>query len=176
MRSSIVMATAALALAFATTVSARDAGTAQSDESAVQKATVNFYQAINAMFQGDIEPMQNVWSHADDITYMGPDGTVNVGWNKVLGNLQNQAMMKLGGEIRHEQIMVTIGQDLATMECHEIGENIINGKPTQISLRVTNVFRKENGEWKLIGHQTDKLPFMQRLRRGGDRNVKPPAG
>lgn len=161
MRTSIVMATAALALVFAATVSARNVSTAPSDESTVQQATVNFYTAINAMFQGDIEPMKDVWSHADDITYMGPDGTVNVGWNKVLGNLQNQATMKLGGEIRHEQIMVTIGRDLAVMECHEIGENIVNGKPTQILLRATNVFRKENGEWKLIGHHTDKLPFMQ---------------
>jgi len=144
------------------TASARDASTAPSDASAVQQATVNFYKAINAMFHGDIEPLKDVWSHADDITYLGPDGTVNVGWKEAFDNLQKQAKMKLGGEIHHEQIMVTIGRDLATMECHEIGENIINGKPIQISLRATNVFRKENGKWKLIGHQTDKLPFMQK--------------
>ena len=24
-----------------------------------------------------------VWSHADDVTYMGPDGTIRVGWDQV---------------------------------------------------------------------------------------------
>lgn len=162
MRTPIITATVVIALFSATAVSARETGTAPSDESSVQGATVDFYEAINAMFQGDIAPMKGVWSHADDITYMGPDGTVDVGWSKVLGNLNDQAKMKLGGEIHHEQIMLTISQDLAVMQCHEIGENIVDGKPVQVSLRATNVFRKENGEWKLIGHQTDKLPFMQK--------------
>ncbi|MCA9097948.1 MAG: nuclear transport factor 2 family protein, partial [Planctomycetaceae bacterium] len=36
------------------------------------------------------------------------------------------------------------------------------GKSTKISLRATNVFRKENDKWKLIGHHTDKLPFRQK--------------
>jgi ketosteroid isomerase-like protein len=161
MRTSIVLAPA-LALTFAATVSAHDASTSPSDEAAVKKATDNFYSALNAMFRGDIEPMKNVWSHADDVTYMGPDGTVDVGWNQTIGNLQKQAAMKLGGQIRHEQIMLTIGQDLAIMECREIGENIVDGKPVQVSLRATNSFRKENGQWKLIGHQTDKLPFMDK--------------
>lgn len=162
MRTSIVLAMAALSLSIAAAVSARDSSNAQSDESSVQQATAGFYAAINAMFEGDIEPMKDVWSHADDITYMGPDGTVNVGWDKTLGNLQGQAKMKLGGEIHHEQIMLTVGRDLATMECRELGENIVDGKKTKISLRATNVFRKENGRWKLIGHHTDKLPFMQK--------------
>lgn len=162
MRTSIVTASAALVLVFAATVSAGDTDTAPSDESTIERATANFYRAVNAMFQGDIEPLTDVWSHEDDITYMGPDGTVNVGWDEVLRNLQNQATMKLGGEIRPELIMVTSDPDLAIMECREIGENIIDGKPVKISLRATNVFRKEGGEWKLIGHHTDKLPFMQR--------------
>ena len=162
MRISIVMATAALALVFAATVSARDAGTAQSNESTVQEATASFYTALNAMFTGDVDPMKEVWSHAEDVTCMGPDGSVKVGWNDVLANWEVQTKMKLGGEIRHEQIMVTVGQDLAVMQCREVGENVIDGKPIAVSLRATNVFRKENGAWKMIGHQTDNLPFLQK--------------
>ena len=93
---------------------------------------------------------------------MGPDGSVNVGWNEVLANWEVQAKMKLGGEIRHELIMATVGQDLAVVQCREVGENVIDGKPIAVSLRATNVFRKENGAWKMIGHQTDKLPFLQK--------------
>ena len=162
MRISIVMATAALALVFAATVSARDAGADQSNESTVQEATAGFYTALNAMFTGDVDPMKEVWSHAEDVTFMGPDGSVNVGWNEVLANLEVQTKMKLGGEIRHELIMATVGQDLAVVQCREVGENVIDGKPIAVSLRATNVFRKENGAWKMIGHQTDNLPFLQK--------------
>jgi ketosteroid isomerase-like protein len=162
MRISIVMATAALALVFAATVSARDAGADPSNESTVQEATAGFYTALNAMFTGNIDPMKEVWSHAEDVTCMGPDGSVKVGWNEVLANWEVQTKMKLGGEIRYEQIMVTVGQDLAVMQCREVGENVIDGKPIAVSLRATNVFRKENGAWKMIGHQTDNLPFLQK--------------
>ena len=162
MRISIVMATAALALVFAATVSARDAGADQSNESTVQEATAGFYTALNAMFTGDVDPMKEVWSHAEDVTFMGPDGSVYVGWNEVLANLEVQTKMKLGGEIRHELIMATVGHDLAVVQCREVGENVIDGKPIAVSLRATNVFRKENGAWKMIGHQTDNLPFLQK--------------
>lgn len=162
MRISIVMATAALAIVFAASVSARDASTAQSNESTVQEATAGFYTALNAMFTGDVDPMKDAWSHAEDVTCMGPDGSVKVGWNEVLANWEVQAKMKLGGEIRHELIMATVGQDLAVVQCREVGENVIDGKPIAVSLRATNVFRKENGVWKMIGHQTDNLPFLQK--------------
>ncbi len=162
MRISIIMATAALALGFAATVSARDAGVDPAKESTVQAATAGFYTALNAMFTGDADPIQEVWSHAEDVTFMGPDGSVNVGWHEVRANWEVQAEMKLGGEIRHELIMATVGHDLAVVQCREVGENVIDGKPVAVSLRATNVFRKENGAWKMIGHQTDKLPFLQK--------------
>lgn len=160
MRLSIVMATAALAIVGAATVSARDVD--QANESTVHEATDGFYAALNAMFTGDAEPFKDVWSHADDVTFMGPDGSVNVGWDDVLANWEAQAGMKLGGEIRHELIMATVGEDLAVVQCREIGENIIDGKPIEVSLRATNIFRKENGAWKMISHQTDQLPFLQK--------------
>ena len=162
MRLSIVMATAAFAFVCAATVSARDAGVDQANESTVQEATDGFYAALNAMFTGDAEPFKEVWSHADDVTFMGPDGSVNVGWDDVLANWEVQAEKKLGGEIRHELIMATVGHELAVVQCREVGENVIDGKPIAVSLRATNVFRKENGAWKMIGHQTDKLPFLQK--------------
>ena len=160
MRLPIVMATAALAIVGAATVSARDVD--QANESTVQEATDGFYAALNAMFTGDAEPFKEVWSHADDVTFMGPDGSVNVGWDDVLANWEVQAGMKLGGEIRHELIMATVGEDLAVVQCREVGENIIDGKPIEVSLRATNIFRKENGAWKMISHQTDQLPFLQK--------------
>jgi hypothetical protein len=44
---------------------------------------------------------------------------------------------------------------------YEKGENPnVGGKAQVVSIRATNVFRKEQGKWKMIGHQVDPLPLM----------------
>ena len=53
------------------------------------------------------------------------------------------------------------GASIAVVSCIEAGENIIDGKPQKVSIRATSTFRKEDGEWKMIGHHTDLLPFLQ---------------
>ena len=52
----------------------------ENDEKAVKQAVSQFYVALNEMFKGKIEPMKEVWSHADDVTYMGPTGGIKIGW------------------------------------------------------------------------------------------------
>ena len=39
---------------------------------------------------------------------------------------------------------------------------LAEGRPLQVSIRATNIFRKEKGEWKMIGHHTDLLPFLDK--------------
>jgi len=151
---------AAFVLAVAGLAPLNAAHAAPPDETAVRQASDRFYAALNAMFVGNIEPMQSVWSHAEDVTYMGPDGKYIIGWDQVQAIWQVQADLKLGGKIEAERVHVTVGQDLATVECNEVGENIVHGKPTKVTIRATNVFRKENGQWKMIGHHTDTLPFL----------------
>jgi ketosteroid isomerase-like protein len=133
---------------------------ADADEQAVRQANANFYTALNAMFEGESEPMTAVWSHAEDVTYMGPGGGMQVGWDAVAAIWKTQAAMKLGGSVRPERIHLNIGQDTAIVDCFEMGQNFVDGKPQQVSLRATNVFRKEQGQWKMIGHHTDLLPFL----------------
>jgi ketosteroid isomerase-like protein len=161
MRNLSVIALVAFMLSIAGIVPLTAAQAAPADEQAVRQANDGFYTALNEMFTGNIEPMQAVWSQADDVTYMGPDGKFIVGWDQVWNEWQKQAALKLGGEIRTEQIHATIGQDLATVECVEVGANLVGGKLTPVTIRATNTFRKENGQWRMIGHHTDKLPFLQ---------------
>ena len=160
MRNSSALALATFMLAVAGMVPLSVAHAAPPDEKAVQQASDEFYAALNDMFEGNIEPMQAVWSHADDVTYMGPDGKFIVGWDQVQAIWQSQAALMLGGSIQPERIHVTVGQDLATVECEEVGENIVHGKPTKVTIRATNTYRKEDGQWKMIGHHTDTLPFL----------------
>jgi len=133
------------------------------DVQAVEQASNQFYASLNAMFTGDVAPMKQIWSHADDVTYMGPSGGIQVGWKKVCATWEAQAAMKLGGNIKPNEIRVTVGGDLAFVNCYELGNNLdAQGQPQQVSIRATNLFRKENGEWKMIGHHTDLLPFLEK--------------
>jgi ketosteroid isomerase-like protein len=131
------------------------------DEQGVRDATAQFYSALNVMFTGDAGPMKEVWSHADDVTYMGPSGGLKQGWPAILAEWELQAAAKLGGEVQAEDVHVAVGHDLAVTSNWEKGQNIgADGKVEAVSIRATNVFRKEGGSWKMIGHHTDLLPFL----------------
>jgi ketosteroid isomerase-like protein len=139
------------------------AGADEADQKAVTEAAGRFYAALNKMFTGELAPMTEVWSHADDVTYMGPGGGFQVGWSQVSAEWQKQAAMKLGGTVKPEGMRITVGDDLAVTSNLEQGENTnVSGKMQKVSIRATNIFRKENGTWKMIGHHTDLLPHMQR--------------
>ncbi len=140
-----------------------DYGNSPVDETkAVEHATAQFYASLNTMFTGNAGPMQEVWSHADDVTYMGPDGGFKVGWNEVRAIWEAQAALKLGGKVEPSEMRVTVGNDLAFTQCFERGNNLdAQGRTMQVSIRATNMFRKENGTWKMIGHHTDLLPFLE---------------
>jgi len=127
---------------------------------AVRKANDGFYAALNTMFTGDAAPMLKVWSHANDVTYMGPGGGLSAGWPKVSALWQSQAAMKLGGTVNPTETHMTIGHDLAVVVDIEVGHNVVAGKPMDVSIRATNTFRKEAGAWKMIGHHTDLLPDL----------------
>ena len=129
-----------------------------SKELAVRQAADAFYEALNAMFKGDIAPMKDVWSHNDDVVYMGPGGSIKVGWDSVFKDWESQAARKLGGKVMPKDVHFTVGEHIAVMYAIESGENTnINGKREKVAIRVTNLFRKEDDAWKVIGHHTDLL-------------------
>jgi len=131
------------------------------DHDEIAAAAARFYAALNALFEGDLGPMVEVWSHGNDVTYMGPDGGFQVGWKDVLAEWEKQAVMKLGGRVEPEGMCIAGGHDLAVTHNYEKGANTnTGGIPGSVLIRATNLFRRENGTWKMIGHHTDKLPFL----------------
>ena len=92
---------------------------AEGDEQAIRDAAADFYQALNSMFKGDLESMEAVWSHAADITYMGPTGGLHLGWSAVLKDWQLQAAMKLGGSVEPLDMQIFVGEQLAITQNYE---------------------------------------------------------
>ena len=134
---------------------------ADDDTQAVKAAVATFHEALNKLFTGDAAPMKAIWSHADDVTYMGPTGTKQVGWSQVEPHWDKQAAKKLGGKVDAVDVHVTASPQLGVAVYYEKGENIIDGQVQPVSIRATTTFRKENGQWKVIGHHTDTLAYLQ---------------
>lgn len=127
----------------------------------VGRANDEFYQALNAVFKGDVRPMEAVWLHAEDITYLGPDNSFVVGWDNVLADWKKQAAMKLGGHVNFSEARILFSPQMAIVQCYEVGENFDSeGKSVTVKIRATNVFRKVGPDWKMISHHTDLLPEL----------------
>lgn len=160
MNRSTIMLQTALVLVLAAPSFAESADNA-ADRAQVKQAVAQFYASLNTLFTGDVSSMEKMWSHADDVTYMGPAGGFQVGWDQVRSNWKKQAALKLGGKVEPRDLQMTVGDDLALVACYEIGNNVdAQGRPLRVSIRATSQFRKENGTWKMIGHHTDLLPYL----------------
>ena len=120
-----------------------------------------FHDALNVLFTGDAAPMKAAWSHADDASSMGPVGGRQIGWAQIEPHWNKQAALKLGGKVVVEDLHVTSGPALAVAHYDEKGENVIDGKTQPVSIRTTTTFRKAGGRWKVIGHHTDTLAYLQ---------------
>ncbi len=121
---------------------------------ATRKAVADFYKALNTMFAGDVGPMEKLWSRRPDVTYMGPDGAFRHGWIEIDADFAAAAAKKLGGTVEAKDITIALGRDVAVVGDTEIGSR--NGHTNAV--RATNVFRLENGQWKMIAHHVDPLP------------------
>jgi len=129
-------------------------------EADVAAAVSGFYQALNILFTGDAEPMKNAWSHADDSSYMGPDGLYLRGWEQIKAMWEHVGVLKLGGCVNPKQLNTVVGADMALITCVESGENEVDGQAETVGIRSSTVFRKEGDVWKVVAHQTDLLSYL----------------
>jgi ketosteroid isomerase-like protein len=131
-------------------------------EKGVKEAAMQFYSALNTMFKGDVSTMIEVWSHAPDVTYLGPQGGILIGWDQVRKAWEEQAALKLGGQVNPEDMHITLGDKIGITQNYERGTSYVDGKPVTVDIRATNIFRLEEGKWKMISHHTDIIPSLEK--------------
>lgn len=133
----------------------------EDEEAAVKTALKGFYASLNLMFEGDATAAEEVWSHSDDVVYMGADGAYNRGWEETYANWKKQAALKLGGQVEPVDVVLTVGEDIAVTHQYVKGVNTnIDGERKDATLRASSAFRKEDGKWKMIGHHVDVIPEL----------------
>jgi ketosteroid isomerase-like protein len=129
-------------------------------EAAVRKASKAFYAALNRMAAGDAGPMADVWSHGATATTMHPIGGREVGWSKVKGPWTQVASLCSGGKVALNGQLIRVVGGLAYEVGVEKGHMTLAGTEVPIEHRVTNVYRREGGKWKIVHHHTDLSPAM----------------
>jgi len=126
----------------------------------VRKASEDFYAALNRMANGDASSMVDIWSHGAEVTAMHPIGGRHVGWDAIRESFEKVAQLASGGKITlHDQRVQVVG-DVAYEVGVERGELTMGSHQANIDHRVTNLYQREAGTWKLIHHHADTSPAM----------------
>jgi ketosteroid isomerase-like protein len=131
-----------------------------STEDQVRKASEQFYAALNRMANGDASPMSDIWSHSATVTTMHPIGGREVGWDQVQGPWGQVAQLASDAQISLNDQLIQVSGDMAYEVGLEQGQFTLAGEPVAIDHRVTNIYRRENGAWKIVHHHTDLSPAM----------------
>lgn len=126
----------------------------------VRAASERFYAGLNRMANGDASLLADSWSQGADATAMHPVGGREVGWGKVWDSFQQVAQASTEGRIRLEDQIIRVTGDLAYELGVERGAFKLAGQPAAIDIRVTNIYRREEGTWKIVHHHTDISPAM----------------
>ena len=129
-------------------------------EDEVREASKSFYAALNRMLNGDAGSLPDIWSHSSTVTTMHPVGGREVGWENVRETWEQVAKLASGGEVRLNDQFIQAAGDMACEVGIEKGKCTMAGQQVSIEHRVTNVYRREAGAWKIVHHHTDPSPAM----------------
>jgi ketosteroid isomerase-like protein len=131
-----------------------------STEDEVRKASAQFYAALNRMGNGDASPMADIWSHSATVTTMHPIGGREVGWDQVKGPWGQVAQLASDAQIKLNEQLIQVSGDMAYEVGLEQGQFKLAGEQVSIDQRVTNIYRREAGTWKIVHHHSDLSPAM----------------
>ena len=132
----------------------------RSPEDEVREASTQFYAGLNQMANGDASRLADIWSQGADATTMHPIGGREVGWGRVQESFQQVAQVATDGRIKLEDQIIRVTGDLAYELGVERGSLKLVGQPAAVDSRVTNIYRREAGTWKIVHHHTDISPAM----------------
>jgi ketosteroid isomerase-like protein len=135
-------------------------GELMSIEDEVRKASKQFYAGLNSMANGNSGPMANIWSHDAGVTTLHPIGGRDIGWDAVRGLFEQVAELASKGKVELRDQLIRVVGDLAYEVGTEYGQLALAGELVTIEHRVTNIYQRQAGAWKMVHHHTDIAPAM----------------
>ena len=121
--------------------------------------------ADTAIHDGNAGPRMALWSHNDPVTLFGALQTAT-GWRAISPIFEMLASRFSNCEsFEYEVIAAGVSGDLAYIAGVEHTTAAVgDDAPEAYALRVTTVFRREDGEWKVIHRHADPVPDSESTR------------
>jgi ketosteroid isomerase-like protein len=126
----------------------------------VQAAIARLHAAMANVANGDVAAIKALYSHSADATSFYGWGGYEKGWEAVSKRWDWAATRFRGGVVRYENVSTVITPDMFLVTDIETfrPQRVANVEgETGWSNRVTHVFRKEAGEWRLIHRHGNRL-------------------
>ena len=119
-----------------------------------------YHRAGREITNGDPELYKTLYSRRDDVTLANPFGPTARGWSEVSATLDRAAGNYRDGEVvGFDNLSTVISPDLAyTVEIESYWARVGGSEElVQVSLRVTSIFRREDGVWKVVHRHADPI-------------------
>ena len=121
-------------------------------------------EAELAMVLGDPAPRMELWSRRDPVTLFGAgSGGCKAGWDELSRIFRWVASTFSDvSDFRFDVEVAELSGDLAYVVGYERFNGSIAGRPVApITVRVTHVYRREDGEWRIVHRHGDSQPVDQ---------------
>ena len=119
-----------------------------------------YHRAGLEITNGNPEIYKELYSRLDDVTLANPFGPPARGWGQVSATLDRAAANYRDGEIvGFENFATVITSDLAYIVEVESYRARVGGSEeiVPVAVRVTTIFRREEGVWKLVHRHADPI-------------------
>ena len=123
-----------------------------------------YHLALGEFVKGTPGPAAAMFSHQEDVTLANPFGPVARGWKPVTETAALAAVRYRDGEVTSfDRVAKHVSTDLAYIVEVERYRAKIGGRDdmTPVALRVTSIFRLEDGIWKLVHRHADPITSIQ---------------
>ncbi len=134
-------------------------------EAEFQETLARMDGALRAMWSGDPEPLIELCERSDEVTLFGALGPVEHGWRAATDTFRwVGGKFSVGGPATIEHLAVAQSGDLAYTAGFERRTTSIDGGPGEENvLRVTHIYRRSGGQWRLLHRHADLPPHDPRL-------------
>jgi len=123
-----------------------------------------YRRALGEFAKGNPEPNKMVFSHREDVTLANPLGPPVRGWEQVAATMERAAsQLKDVEKVGFEIVAKYVTAELAYIVWVERTKAKVGGRQdvAPYALRVTTIFRPEDGTWKVVHRHADPITTAQ---------------
>ena len=134
------------------------------DVSDFDQALERYHLAMRELAKGNPEPLKNITSRRGDVTVSGGFGGYFRGWEQVARNMEMAASrFRDAVDAASEDVTKYATQELAyTVDIERFSARLAGTEGVvPVALRVTSIFRREDGSWKLVHRHANPITSVQ---------------